>query len=70
VIDFDLNLPTNDESTKNEEPTISLDFDDIQKTDLNKPNETNVNENIPIVEEKPVEEKPVEETIVEQNTLA
>jgi hypothetical protein len=56
VVDFDLNLPTNEENTTAEEPTISLDFDDIQKTNLDTPKETNVNdiaveEVTPIVEE-------------------
>jgi hypothetical protein len=44
VVDFDLNLPTNEENTTAEEPTISLDFDDIQKTNLDTPKETNVND--------------------------
>ncbi|AHB41583.1 hypothetical protein P148_SR1C00001G0794 [candidate division SR1 bacterium RAAC1_SR1_1] len=67
-IDFDLNLPANEETPTNEEPIISLDFDDIQKTQIDNTQETNVNDSS-FVEEVKVEAVPVVETPVVEATI-
>lgn len=59
-IDFNLNLPTNEVPETKEEPVISLDFEDLEKTQIDNPQQTNVNDSS-FVEEKKLGEVPVVE---------